>query len=53
VDRRLKDLGAEGTVTVDGGIATIRMGAGITGKRLAESVALTVPGVLEVRFTQR
>ncbi len=50
VDRRLKDLGADGTVTVEGGIATIRMGPGSAGKRLAESVALTVPGILEVRF---
>lgn len=50
VDRRLKELGADSTVTVDGGIATIRLAAGTTGKRLAESVALTVPGILEVRF---
>ena len=50
VDRRLKELGSDGTVTVDGGIATIRIQAGGTGKRLAETVALMVPGILEVRF---
>lgn len=49
VDRRLKDIGADGTVTVDGGIATIRTAAGGSDKRLAETVALTVPGILEVR----
>lgn len=50
VDRRLKELGTGGTVIVDGGVATIRLAAGSTSKRLAESVALTVPGILEVRF---
>ena len=50
LDRRLTELGAGGSVAVDGGIATIRIPAGRVDKRLAESVALTVPGILEVRF---
>ena len=50
VGRRLKELGSEGSVTVDGGVATIRIQAGGAGKRLAETVALMVPGIMEVRF---
>ncbi len=50
VGRRLAELGASSTVTVDGGIATIHVGTSGPSKRLAESVALTVPGILEVRF---
>lgn len=52
LDRRLSDLGLggnQGAVEVEAGIATIRMAAG-SGRRLAESVALTIPGILEVRF---
>lgn len=50
---RLSELGI-GTereaVKVAGGIATIRLDDHGPARRLAESVALTVPGVLEVRF---
>lgn len=40
----------EGAVTVTGGVADIRTEAQTHTGRLAESVALGVPGVLEVRF---
>jgi len=37
-------------VSVAGGVATIQLESQEAGSRLAESVALTVPGVFEVRF---
>lgn len=52
IARRLGELGAgtpASAVTVADGVATIA--AVEDGRRLVESVALTVPGVLEVRFT--
>lgn len=55
LDRRLRELPigiAEGAVGVEAGIATIQMAPG-PDRRLAESIALTVPGVLEVRFGHR
>jgi len=39
------------TVTVRGGVAAIVLADHGAARRLAESVALSVPGVLEVRFT--
>jgi CBS domain-containing protein len=39
-----------GAITVDSGVVTIAMEDGEMGRRLAESVALAVTGVLEVRF---
>ena len=39
------------TVTVRGGVAAIALADHGAARRLAESVALSVPGVLEVRFT--
>jgi CBS-domain-containing membrane protein len=51
--QRLDELGvaiSSGSVSVAAGIATIRMDYRNQGRRLVESVALTVPGVLEVRF---
>jgi len=39
------------TVTVRGGVAAIVLADHRAARRLAESVALSVPGVLEVRFT--
>lgn len=39
------------TVTVRGGVAAIELADHGAARRLAESVALSVPGVLEVRFT--
>jgi CBS-domain-containing membrane protein len=51
--RRLAGLGlgtTAGDVSVAGGAATIQVDDQGSGRRLAESVALTVPGVLEVRF---
>jgi len=51
--RRLADVGldlTDGSVKVKEGIATIELGASDPGRRLAESVALTVAGVIEVRF---
>jgi len=56
LERRLKELGlglTKGSVKVEGGIATIQVEDRDMGRRLAESVALTVPGVLEVRFADR
>jgi CBS domain-containing protein len=48
--RRLGELGtAAGAVRVSEGVVTIDDGP--AGRRLAETVALTVAGVLEVRFT--
>jgi len=50
---RLRQAGIglpEGAVTVVGGVADIRTEARTHTGRLAESVALAVPGVLEVRF---
>lgn len=52
--RRLIDLGLElhaGAVSVRDGIATVALANALAARRLAESVALTVPGVLEVRFS--
>lgn len=51
--RGLHELGiglSPGSVTVDGGIATIDLEGQPMEERLAESVALTVAGILEVRF---
>lgn len=51
--RRLSELGLgtdHGAVTVGAGVATIHLDDRGPARRLAESVALTVPGVLEVRF---
>jgi CBS domain-containing protein len=51
---RLGELGlapGRGAVRVAGGVATIHLDDEGPGRRLAESVALTVPGVLEVRFS--
>lgn len=54
--RRLGELGlvrrAQAVRVVDG-IASIDLDDGDASKRLAETVALTVPGVLEVRFARR
>ena len=54
IERRLHELGLKlgrGDVSVAAGIVTLRVdGSGASDRRLAESVALTVPGVLEVRF---
>jgi CBS domain-containing protein len=51
--RRLGELGlgaAPGSFSVADGVATIEIDDHGSGRRLAESVALSVPGVLEVRF---
>lgn len=56
VRRRLIDLGLalrDGGVSVRDGIASVKLGNFGASRRLAESVALTVPGVLEVRFLPR
>jgi CBS domain-containing protein len=56
LQRKVKDIGLglpPGAVTVDGGIATISVDDREMGRQLAESVALTVPGILEVRFAAR
>jgi CBS domain-containing protein len=53
VERLLKEVGLVGkrrAVSVVGGVATIETAEPGFERRLAESVALTVPGVLEVRF---
>jgi CBS domain-containing protein len=55
IERRFRELGlnvlGRGGVSVAAGIATLRVdGSGASDRRLAESVALMVPGVLEVRF---
>lgn len=52
--RRLGQLAlgiAPDAVTVTGGVAIVQVDDWDAGRRLAESVALSVPGVLEVRFT--
>jgi CBS-domain-containing membrane protein len=54
IELRLGELGiaiGRDAVSVVGGVATIQMESSDAGRRLAESVALTVPGVLEVRFS--
>lgn len=54
IELRLGELGlgtGRGAVSVAAGVATIQLDDQGPGRRLAESVALTVPGVLEVRFT--
>ncbi len=54
LSRRLADLGlglGRGAVKVADGVARIRLSDQGPAQRLAESVALTVPGVMEVRFT--
>ena len=53
VASRLGELGlvtTRGAVKVACGVALIHIGENETSRRLAESTALTVPGVLEVRF---
>jgi CBS domain-containing protein len=53
LERRLKEVGLaghKGDVSVVAGVATISTAVPGFERRLAESVALTVPGVLEVRF---
>lgn len=53
LERRLKEVGfagKKGAVVVRAGVATIATADPGFERRLAESVALTVPGVLEVRF---
>ena len=54
IQKRLTDAGVlspHDEVEVRDGVATIRMRASARDRRLAESVALGVPGVLEVRFS--
>ncbi|MFI5282951.1 MAG: CBS domain-containing protein [Candidatus Dormibacterales bacterium] len=56
LERKVKHIGLglpPGAVTVDEGIATISLDEREKGRELAESVALTVPGILEVRFANR
>lgn len=51
VTRKLRELGivsSPGAISVFDGVVTLAVSA--ANRRLAESVALTVPGVLEVRF---
>jgi len=53
LERRLKEVGlagGKGAISVVAGVATITAADSGFERRLAESVALTVPGVLEVRF---
>ena len=53
VARRIRNLGMvepNAPVSVAAGIVTIEFGAGDQERRLLESIALEVPGVLEVRF---
>lgn len=53
LETRLSEAGiglSKGAVSVTGGVAAITTEAQGHTRRLAESVALTVPGVLEVRF---
>lgn len=53
VETRLREAGiklAEGAVSVTNGVASIKTESQTRAGRLAESVALAVPGVLEVRF---
>ena len=52
--RRLGQVGLGtglGEISVAAGVATIKVDEKGSNRRLAESVVLTVPGVLEVRFT--
>ncbi|HYM66982.1 MAG TPA: CBS domain-containing protein, partial [Patescibacteria group bacterium] len=54
--QRLQEAGirlGKGAVTVKSGIATIPLQERDMARRLAESVALSVPGVIEVRFGSR
>jgi len=54
IDQRLHESGVLASldeVDVRDGVATIRMRASSRDRRLAESIALGVPGVLEVRFS--
>jgi len=54
--KRLEEVGiglGSGAVSVEGGIATIPLDGREMARRLAESVALSVPGVIEVRFAPR
>jgi CBS domain-containing protein len=56
IELRLGELGmgiGRGAVKVASGVATIQLESLEAGSRLVESVALTVPGVLEVRFAPR
>ena len=51
---RLHEAGlsmAAESLVVEDGVATIRLEDAGPNRRLAESVAMTIPGVLEVRFT--
>jgi CBS domain-containing protein len=53
IELRLRELGqgiGPGAVSVAGGVATLRVDPEGSGRGLAESVALAVPGVLEVRL---
>jgi CBS domain-containing protein len=53
IGRQLGQLGlgiAPGAISVSAGVATVEIHDWDAGRRLAESVALSVPGVLEVRF---
>ena len=53
ITRRLRDLGLEtslGEVGVDVGVVTIQLDDEGSKRRLAESIAVGVPGVFEVRF---
>jgi len=53
IESRLGELGlvpGRGAVRVAGGVATIELNDEGAAHKLAESMALTVPGVLEVRF---
>lgn len=55
ISDRLQEVGlgaSEGAVTVSEGIATIRIPDASHPRSLAESIALMVPGVLEVRFAE-
>ena len=55
LSRRLADAGLDarpGAVKVNEGIATIDLDGPAPTRRLAESVALTVAGVMEVRFSR-
>jgi len=54
ITRRLRDLGLDtslGEVGVDFGVVTIQLDEEASNRRLAESIAVSVPGVFEVRFT--
>lgn len=56
ISRRLSEAGImtpHHPVDMTWGVATIDVGEQETARRLAESIALTVPGVIEVRFRTR